>query len=138
MLNQRGAKAAITQTFRPGDPGNPKVTFLASHSGTGAATAFAELRSAVAACPATGSGTRNGTVQYEDLDGPGYPEDTIRIRMTITEEGSDEPADISERIVARVGVCIVDMTGMGPEPYPRLADEPLLRQIKRLQSAQGL
>ncbi|MGW6877008.1 hypothetical protein ACWGHA_32285 [Streptomyces xanthophaeus] len=139
LLNERGAEAAISQTLGSSDePGHAQVNTLTSYSGTGAATAFAELRSAAAACSSFGAGGRTSTVLYEDLDGPAYPEDTIHIRMTITEEGSDRPADVSDRIVARVGVCIASTTGMGPEPHPRVPDEPLLRQIERLQVAQGL
>ncbi|MFF4012553.1 hypothetical protein [Streptomyces sp. NPDC001717] len=79
---QTGAQAAITQTFQSGAPEKPQVTFLASCAGTGAATTFAELRSTVAACPSDDSDDHKATVRYEDLDREGFPEDTIRIRMT--------------------------------------------------------
>ncbi|MFD7260497.1 hypothetical protein [Streptomyces sp. NPDC059874] len=138
LLNQKGAQAAIAQTFDSNEPGSPQVTLLASHPATGAATTFAQLRSAVAACPTDGSDDRKATVRYEDLDKAGFPEDTIHIRMTFVAEGSDEPADVIDRIVARVGVCIVDMSGVGPEPYPGLSEVPVLRQIERLRAAQGL
>ncbi|MFB6560980.1 hypothetical protein ACFCYH_19270 [Streptomyces sp. NPDC056400] len=138
LLNQKGARAAVAQTFDASGPGNPGVTLLASHSASGAATTFAQLRSAVAACPSDDSDERKATVRYEDLDKAGFPEDTIHIRMTFKEEGSDEPAEVMDRIVARVGACIVDMSAMGPEPYPRLSEAPVLRQIERLRAAQGL
>ncbi|MFG2292434.1 hypothetical protein [Streptomyces sp. NPDC048603] len=138
LLNQRGAQAAVTQTFGSVPPGNPQVTFLASHAGTGATTAFGQLRAALAACPPHASDGRKATVRYEDLDAAGFPEDTLRIRITVQDEGSDQPADVFDRIVARVGVCIVDMVGMGPEPQPRLAEQPVLRQIQRVRAAQGL
>ncbi|MFF4010626.1 hypothetical protein [Streptomyces sp. NPDC001717] len=138
LRQQTGAQAAITQTFQSGATENPQVTFLASYAGTGAATTFAELRSAVAACPSDDSDGRKGTVRYEDLDRGGFPEGTIRIRMTFAEEGSDQPADVFDRIVARVGVCIVDVVSMGPEPHPPLAEAPVLRQIERLRAAQGV
>ncbi|MFG2332843.1 hypothetical protein ACGFMM_24895 [Streptomyces sp. NPDC048604] len=138
LLNQKGAQAAVAQTFDSAEPGSPQVTLLASHSATGAATTFAQLRAAVAACPSDSYGGRKATVRYEDLDSAGFPEDTIHIRMTFIEEGSDEPAEVMDRIVARVGVCIVDMLQMGPESYPRLSEGPVLRQIERLRAAQGL
>ncbi len=138
LLNQKGAKAAVSQTFEAVEPGSPSITFLASHSATGAAATFARLRTAVAACPMDDSADRKATVRYEDLDAKGFPKDTIRIRMTFTEEGSGKPADVIDRIVSRVGVCIVSMLGMGPEPYPRLSEGSVLRQIERLQAAQGL
>ncbi|MER6522042.1 hypothetical protein ABT246_34980 [Streptomyces sp. NPDC001553] len=138
LIGQRGAQAAITQTFDTTEPGNPTVTFLSSYSGTGATTTFARLRSAVAACPSDGSENRKATIRSQDLDKAGFPADTLRIQITVSTEGSDEPAEVMERIVARVGVCIVDMSGAGPEPYPGLSEEPVLRQIQRLQAAQDL
>ncbi|WKD31123.1 hypothetical protein [Streptomyces xanthophaeus] len=138
LLRQKGAQAAVSQTFDSGEPGSPQMTFLASYTGTGAATAFAQLRTAVAACPSDDSDERKATARYEDLDKAGFPEDTIHIRMTFEDEGSAEPVEVLDRIVARVGVCIVDMTTMGPEPYPSISEAPALRQIERLRAAQGL
>ncbi|WP_406865176.1 hypothetical protein ABZO31_33805 [Streptomyces sp. HUAS MG47] len=138
LLNQRGAQAAIAQTLDSGAPGSPRLTLLSSYSASGAATTFARLRSAVAGCSYDGSEGRKATVRYEDLDRAGFPEDTIHIRMTFVEEGSDKPADVLDRIVARVGVCVVDMVAMGSEPYPRVSEDPVLRQIERLRAAQGL
>ncbi len=89
-------------------------------------------------CIRDDSDERKATARYEDLDRAGFPEDTIHIRMTFKEEGSDEPVDVIDRIVARVGVCIVDVAAMGPEPYPSLSEGPVLRQIERLRAAQGL
>ncbi|MFJ9344345.1 hypothetical protein ACIRP0_34455 [Streptomyces sp. NPDC101733] len=137
LFGQRGAQAAITQTFDSNEPGNPQVIFLASYSGTGATTAFARLRSAINACPSDGEDGRTATMRSEDLDKAGFPDDTIRVRITTVEEGSNEPAEIIERVVARVGRCIVDIAGMGPDPQPPLADESVLRQIQRLRVAQG-
>ncbi|MEU3721303.1 hypothetical protein [Streptomyces sp. NPDC031705] len=138
LLRQHGAQAAISQTFDTDEPGTPQVNLLASHTAAGAETVFSQLRSAVAACPSAGEDGRTVAVRYEDLDGTGFPEDTIRIRMTITDEGATEPPEVIDRIVTRVGVCIADLSGMGPEPYPRLAQGPALRQIERLRAAQGL
>ncbi|MCX5375461.1 hypothetical protein [Streptomyces sp. NBC_00091] len=138
LLGQRGAQAAVAQTFDSDEPGTPQATFLASHAGTGAATSFAQLRSAVADCPPHGYEGREATVRVEDLDAAGFPEDTIRIRITVHEEGSGAPDEVLDRIVSRVGVCVVDMVGMGPDPHPRLAEQPALRQIQRLRAAQGL
>ncbi|MET9609308.1 hypothetical protein ABZZ17_30310 [Streptomyces sp. NPDC006512] len=136
LLSQRGARAAVSQTFATDTPGNPQVNFLASYAG--AEAVYTRLRSAVAACPSDSEDGRTVTVRYEDLDGAGFPEDTIRIRMTTTDEGSTGPADVIDRVVTRVGACIADLSGLGSEPYPRLAEGPVLRQIERLRTAQGL
>ncbi|MEU8502230.1 hypothetical protein AB0C86_36780 [Streptomyces lavendulae] len=136
-FEQRGAQAAIAQTFDSNGPADPRVNSLASYAATGAETAFAQLRAAVAACPSDSANGNKVTVAYEDLDKAGFPEDTIRIRITSIE---DNPADnyVVDKIVTRVGVCIVDTSGMGKEPHPRLAEEPVLRQIERLRAGQGL
>ncbi|RKT08582.1 hypothetical protein BX286_6687 [Streptomyces sp. 3211.6] len=139
LIGHKGAQAAIAQTFTSKRPGEPSVNFLASHAGTGATTAFAQLREAASACPQHGSDGRTATVATEDLHGAGFPEDAIRIRITVHEEGSSEPDDISDRIVARVGACIVDMSGLWSQPQTRLAEAPVLRQIERLRAGgQGL
>ncbi|MCX5078444.1 hypothetical protein OG321_39050 [Streptomyces sp. NBC_00424] len=110
---------------------------LASYAGTGAETAFAQLRAAVAACPSdSGNGTKVA-VTYEDLDTAGFPEDTIRIRIT-TVEADPAHNSVVAKIVTRVGVCILDTSGLGPEPHPRLTEQPVLRQVERLRAGQGL
>lgn len=136
-FEHRGAQAAIAQTFDSNGPTDPRVNFLASYAGTGAEKAFAQLRAAVAACPSDNGNDSKVTVAYEDLDKAGFPEDTIRIRITTVEEN---PADnyVVDKIVTRVGTCIVDTSGMGPEPHPRLAEDAVLRQIERLRAGQGL
>ncbi|MFF2198414.1 hypothetical protein [Streptomyces sp. NPDC058157] len=138
LFNHKGARAAIAQTFTSKRPGEPSVNFLASHPGTGAATAFAELREAAAACGPHGSDGTTSTVATEELHGSGFPEEAIRIRITIHEEGSAASNNISERIVARVGSCIVDMSGLWSQLQTRLGEAPVLRQIERLRAGQGL
>ncbi|MFD6878253.1 MULTISPECIES: hypothetical protein [unclassified Streptomyces] len=137
LLRQHGARAAVTQTFTADAPGEP-VHFLASYAGTDAQTTFAQLRTALAACPRQNDEGREATVRYEDLDGAEFPEDTVRIRMTFRDEGSQAPSEVMERIVTRVGVCISDLVGMGPEPHPPVSEQAVLRQIQRLRAAQGL
>ncbi|MFE2527980.1 hypothetical protein ACFXEL_27495 [Streptomyces sp. NPDC059382] len=137
MFEHRGAQAAVAQTFDPNEPADPQVNSLASYAGTGAETAFARLREAVAACPTdSGNGTKV-TVTFEDLDTAGFPEDTIRIRIT-TAEANSAGNYVVDKIVTRVGVCILDTSGLGPEPHPRLAEQPVLRQVERLRAGQGL
>lgn len=137
LLRQKGARAAITQMFTADAPGDP-VHFLASYSGTGAETTFAQLRTALAACPRQNDEGREVTVRYEDLDGAEFPEDTVRIRMTFRDEGAQAPSEVMERIVTRVGACISDLVGMGPEPHTPVSEQAVLRQIQRLRAAQGL
>ncbi|MFJ3925419.1 hypothetical protein [Streptomyces sp. NPDC090022] len=132
LLGQRGAQAAITQALPSDEPGQPQMTFLAAHAD--AEATFARLRSALEACPTDSSDGDKATVRYEELDGAGFPEDAIRIRITV----HSAPAKILDRIVVRVGACIVDMVGTGREPYPRLGEQPVLRQIERLKAGQGL
>lgn len=137
VFAHRGAQAAVAQTFDSNGPADPRVNSLASYAGTGAETAFGQLRAAVAACPSDSTNGNEVTVSYEDLDKEGFPKGTIRIRITSAEAN---PADsyVVDKIVTRVGVCIVDTTATGPEPQPRLAEEPVLRQIERLRAGQGL
>ncbi|THA86758.1 hypothetical protein [Streptomyces sp. A0592] len=138
LLRQRGAHAAISQTFDSEEPGSPTVGGLASYAGTDAATVFGRLRTALAGCPSVEEDGRTVTIRYEDLDTAGFPEDTLRIRMTMTDAGSTGPAEVIDRIVARVGVCITDLSAAGVEPYPRVSETPVLRQVDRLRAAQGL
>ncbi len=56
----------------------------------------------------------------------------------MTDAGSTGPAEVIDRIVTRVGVCITDLSAAGAEPYPRVPEAPVLRQIDRLRAAQGL
>ncbi|MEV6683078.1 hypothetical protein AB0N09_40410 [Streptomyces erythrochromogenes] len=78
------------------------------------------------------------TIRYEDLDTAGFPEDTLRIQMTMTDAGSTGPAEVIDRIVTRVGGCITDVGATGTEPCPGISETPVLRQIDRLRAAQGL
>ncbi|MFJ7779790.1 hypothetical protein [Streptomyces yangpuensis] len=138
LLRQRGAHAAVSQTFDTDEPGSPTVNFLSSYPGTDAATVFGQLRTALAGCPSAEEDGRTVTVRYEDLDTAGFPEDTLRIRMTMTDAGSTGPAEVIDRIVTRVGVCITDLGATGTEPYPGISETPVLRQTARLRAAQGL
>ncbi|MEJ8640572.1 hypothetical protein WKI68_02245 [Streptomyces sp. MS1.HAVA.3] len=58
--------------------------------------------------------------------------------MTMTDAGSTGPAEVIDRIVTRVGVCVTDLSAAGTEPYPHVSETPVLRQIDRLRAAQGL
>ncbi|MFI8365178.1 hypothetical protein ACIGD1_34125 [Streptomyces sp. NPDC085612] len=138
LLRQRGAQAAVSQTFDTEEQGSPTVNFLSSYPGTDAATVFGRLRTALAGCPSVEEDGRTVAIRYEDLDTAGFPEDTLRIRMTMTDAGSTGPAEVIDRIVARVGVCITDLSATGTEPYPSVSEAPVLRQIDRLRAAQGL
>ncbi|MFC9825517.1 hypothetical protein ACFWG6_33745 [Streptomyces erythrochromogenes] len=138
LLRQRGAHAAVSQTFDTQEPGSPTVNFLSSYPGTDAATVFGQLRTALAGCPSVEEDGRTVTIRYEDLDTAGFPEDTLRIRMTMTDAGSPGPSEVIDRIVTRVGVCITDLGATGTEPYPGISETPVLRQIDRLRAAQGL
>ncbi|MFI8392951.1 hypothetical protein [Streptomyces sp. NPDC085540] len=91
LLGQRGAQAAVSQTFDTEEPGSPTVNFLSSYAGTDAVTVFVRLRTALAGCPSVEEDGRTVTIQYEDLDTGGFPEDTLRIRMTMTDAGSTAP-----------------------------------------------
>ncbi|MFD7916783.1 hypothetical protein ACFV30_39855 [Streptomyces sp. NPDC059752] len=138
LLGQRGAHAAVSQTFDTEEAGSPTVNFLSSYAGTDAVTVFGRLRTALAGCPSVEEDGRTVTIRYEDLDAVGFPEDTLRIRMTMTDAGSTGPAEVIDRIVTRVGVCVTDLSATGTEPYPGVSETPVLRQIDRLRAAQGL
>ncbi|MFD6880176.1 MULTISPECIES: hypothetical protein [unclassified Streptomyces] len=136
LFSRRGAHAAVAQTFDTDEPGSPGMNLLSSY--LSAETVYTQLREAVAACPSVHENGTLVTVRYEDLDKPGFPEDTIRIRMTVIDDGSTAPANVIDRIVTRVGACMADLSGLGPEPYPRLSEGAALRQVERLRAAQGL
>ncbi|MFE7094238.1 hypothetical protein [Streptomyces erythrochromogenes] len=138
LLRQRGAHAAVSQTFDTEEPGNPTVNYLSSYPGTDAVTLFGRLRTALAGCPSVEEDGRTVTIRYEDLDTAGFPEDTLRIRVTMTDAGSTGPAEVIDRIVTRIGACVTDLSALGTEPYPRVSEAPVLRQIDRLRAAQGL
>ncbi|MEU4731997.1 hypothetical protein [Streptomyces sp. NPDC023588] len=77
---------------------------MSSYAGTDAVTVFGRLRTALAGCPSVEEdGRPHGDDPVRRPRLGGFPEDTLRIRMTTTDAGATAPAEVIDRIVTWVG-----------------------------------